>query len=115
MTVGVSEAIDIALRALLNPGDEVVDKGLGCGAGLGHFNFDLEIIPRFVAELERELVAMSEDVVQDRDVFLAREIKADLVKMLSGLFFFRRLLDRVVVESDVGQEGVGIVAGLDPG
>ena len=95
------------------PAIEIVDERFRRGAALRHFDFGLEIVPRFVAELERDLVAVREDVVQQRHVLLAREIEPHLVKMLSRLFVLGGLLDRVVMESHVREHGVGVVAGLD--
>src|SRR4030095_5089669 len=41
----------------LDADDEIVDERLRCRAALCHLDFGLEIIPRFVAELQRGLVA----------------------------------------------------------
>ncbi len=106
---------NLGVELRLNAGDEIVDEGLRRGPVLRHFDFGLEIIPRFVAELERDLVAVREDVVQQRHVLLAREIESDLVKMLPCLLVFCRFLDRVVMKGHVGEDGVGVVAGLHAG
>jgi len=92
-----------------------VDEGPGRGAILGHFDLGLKIIPRLVTELERDLVAMDKDVVQDRNILVAREIKAHLLKMLARFLLLRCFFDGVVVESNVCQDGVGIVTCLDTG
>ena len=45
------------------PADQIVDVFFRAGAGLGHFDFGLKIVPRFVAEAERDLVAQGQHLV----------------------------------------------------
>mgnify|MGYP003694630511 CR=1 FL=1 len=61
------------------------------GAGLGHFDFSLEIVPRFVAEPQRDLVAEHQHLVENRTrSYLSPELSLNYVKLFaSGLAFWR--------------------------
>ena len=50
----------------LNSGDQIADVLRGVRTSLGHFDFGLIVVPRFVTEPQRNLVAKGEHLVEQR-------------------------------------------------
>src|SRR5439155_17034971 len=99
----------------LNARDQIVDVRFRTVAGLGHFNFGLVIVPGFVAEPERDLVAQRKHLVQHGLVGLFGQTVMRDVKFLARRLAFGVVFDRVVLPGHIGEHGVGVVAGFDSG
>ena len=99
----------------LGPGNEIVNELFRRRAGPGHLDLGLVVVPGFVAEGERDVVAQREDAVEQRDVVVLGDAVAGNVEFFAGRFAVGVLLHQHVLKRLVGHDRVLIRPGLDLG
>ena len=97
----------------LNARDETVDVGFGARAALRHLDFGLEIVPRLVAEEQRDLVAQREHLIENRNVRVPCQTVVNNVKLPARRFAFGVLFHGDELPGNVCLHGISVVAGLD--
>src|SRR3982074_925412 len=71
----VSELSYFRRKFWLNASDEIVDVIPRAGTGLGHFDFGLIIVPRFVTKPARNFVTQLEHLIEHRGAKLTAGIR----------------------------------------
>ncbi len=74
---------DFAIELWLDASDQIVDVLFRICAGLGHFDFRLVIVPRFVTEPQRDLIPQRQHLIENGDIVFRKGF-ANQIKLFAG-------------------------------